>query len=305
MECEHPYATNPNRRVLHPPAIYSLPRSLSDQRMGPGDPTLRFGERVLEIAALTPRGPGSMRTELRPEGALVFAWGEGGSWLAEHAPELLGFSDPASDFSPPEGPARRLWRRAPGLRLARYPSVYVRTVQAVLQQLVTTKEALRSWRRLVGALGKPAPGPLELMLPPAPEDVAGAPSHLFSSCGIAQRRARTLRLVARFAKTLESSAQSGWSSLEPELLGIPGVGPWTAEYVRGSALADPDAVILGDYGLPHSVAWALAGEPRSDDQRMVELLEPFRGNRYRVIRLVHAAGGLAPRRGHRRPITKW
>ena len=39
-------------------------------------------------------------------------------------------------------------------------------------------------------------------------------------------------------------------------------------------VGDPDAVSVGDYHLPNQVAWALAGEPRGDDARMLELLEP-------------------------------
>ena len=68
------------------------------------------------------------------------------------------------------------------------------------------------------------------------------------------------------------------------------------------ALGDADAVSVGDYHLPNLVAWALAGEPRADDARMLELLEPFRGQRGRVIRLVAAGGGGAPRRGPRMPL---
>jgi 3-methyladenine DNA glycosylase/8-oxoguanine DNA glycosylase len=83
---------------------------------------------------------------------------------------------------------------------------------------------------------------------------------------------------------------------------VEGVGPWTAALVAGEALGDPDAVPLGDYHLPHTVAWALAGEPRASDERMLDLLEPYRGQRDRVVRLLLAAGAHAPRFGPRRAI---
>ncbi len=86
------------------------------------------------------------------------------------------------------------------------------------------------------------------------------------------------------------------------LTALPGVGPWTAAEVARVALGDTDAVSVGDYHLPHQVAWALAGEPRADDDRMLELLEPYRGHRARVVRLIEAAGILAPRHGPRRPL---
>jgi 3-methyladenine DNA glycosylase/8-oxoguanine DNA glycosylase len=68
------------------------------------------------------------------------------------------------------------------------------------------------------------------------------------------------------------------------------------------AFGDADAVSVGDYHLPSLVAWALAGETDADDARMLELLEPFRGQRARVIRLIVAGGGGPPRRGPRMPL---
>jgi 3-methyladenine DNA glycosylase/8-oxoguanine DNA glycosylase len=81
------------------------------------------------------------------------------------------------------------------------------------------------------------------------------------------------------------------------LAAFPGVGPWTAAEVALVALGDADAVSVGDYHIPNTVAWALAGEPRGTDQRMLELLEPFAGHRGRVIRLIEAAGISAPKYG--------
>jgi 3-methyladenine DNA glycosylase/8-oxoguanine DNA glycosylase len=62
---------------------------------------------------------------------------------------------------------------------------------------------------------------------------------------------------------------------------------------------DPDAVIVGDYHVPHLVAWALAGEPRATDERMLELLEPYAGQRARVQLLLKTAGLTPPKYGPR------
>ena len=80
---------------------------------------------------------------------------------------------------------------------------------------------------------------------------------------------------------------------------FPGIGQWTAAEVARTALGDKDAVSVGDYHLPSLVAWALAGERRADDARMLELLEPYRGQRARVIRLLEVSGVGPPRRGPR------
>jgi 3-methyladenine DNA glycosylase/8-oxoguanine DNA glycosylase len=87
------------------------------------------------------------------------------------------------------------------------------------------------------------------------------------------------------------------------LRAIPGIGQWTAAEVAAVAFGDPDVVSLGDYGLPHLVSYALAGEPRGTDERMLELLEPYRGHRGRVLRLLSAGGIDAPRRGPRLPLN--
>ena len=76
---------------------------------------------------------------------------------------------------------------------------------------------------------------------------------------------------------------------------MPGIGPWTAAEVVRFAFGDPDAVSVGDYHLPNMVAWALAGEPRADDARMLELLEPYRGQRGRVQRYLEVGRITAPR----------
>jgi 3-methyladenine DNA glycosylase/8-oxoguanine DNA glycosylase len=77
-----------------------------------------------------------------------------------------------------------------------------------------------------------------------------------------------------------------------QLAAVRGCGPWTVEITMGFVLGDPDAVPTGDLHLPHEVSRELAGEPRGDDRRMLELLAPYRGNRFRVLRLLLAGGRL-------------
>jgi 3-methyladenine DNA glycosylase/8-oxoguanine DNA glycosylase len=88
------------------------------------------------------------------------------------------------------------------------------------------------------------------------------------------------------------------------LQAVRGIGPWTAAHVMGVAWGDRDAVPLGDYNLPHLVSWALAGEPRSDDARMVELLEPYQGQRRRVLVLLKSGGIKVPRYGPRLALRR-
>ena len=109
------------------------------------------------------------------------------------------------------------------------------------------------------------------------------------------RRGRGLHLV-RVSRVFDVLCQFilqqrvSFRAAAREALGrIPGCGPWTVGMVSGFALGDPDAVPVGDLHLPSLVANALVGEPRADDARMLELLEPYRGHRFRLIRLLLAS----------------
>ncbi|OLB93659.1 MAG: hypothetical protein AUI15_18375 [Actinobacteria bacterium 13_2_20CM_2_66_6] len=58
----------------------------------------------------------------------------------------------------------------------------------------------------------------------------------------------------------------------------------------------------GDYHMPHMVGNAFDGTARSTDERMLEILEPFRPHRARVLRLLLLMGASAPRFGPRMPL---
>src|SRR5437588_1372904 len=155
---------------------------------------------------------------------------------------------------------------------------------------------------MVMALGTPAPGAFPMTVPPAAEVLARTPYWTFHRFGIERRRAEVIIRAARSATRLEETVGMDLASARRRLEAFPGVGPWTAAKVALVALGDPDAVQLGDYHLPHIVAYALEGKPRSTDERMLELLEPYRGHRARVIRLITTAGIAAPRFGPRKPL---
>ena len=86
------------------------------------------------------------------------------------------------------------------------------------------------------------------------------------------------------------------------LSGLPGVGPWTVNTVAMVALGDPDAVSVGDYWLKHIVSYALTAEPRGSDERMLELLEPWRGRQRARVPPAHARRAAAARFGPRLPL---
>jgi 3-methyladenine DNA glycosylase/8-oxoguanine DNA glycosylase len=134
-------------------------------------------------------------------------------------------------------------------------------------------------------VGERAPGPVDLLLTPSPTRLLEVPSYTFHRLGVERRRAETIYRCAAAAHRLEEAVSLDDGILDRRLRAISGVGVWTSAEVRRIALGDADAVSVGDFHVPHAVAWALAGEARADDARMLELL-----------------GIAAPRRGPRRSL---
>ena len=135
--------------------------------------------------------------------------------------------------------------------------------------------------------------------------MAATPYWVFHPFGVEQKRADTLLPGRRWPPpALEACADA--ATLTARLTSIRGIGAWTAAEVVRVVFGDPDAVSVGDYHIPHMVAWALAGEVRAGaregapgvldpaDARMLELLEPFRGHRGRVCVLLETGGHVRP-----------
>jgi 3-methyladenine DNA glycosylase/8-oxoguanine DNA glycosylase len=293
------------RRTIRSPLPVDLPASLSAVRAGRGDPAVLLPADEAAIATRTPAGPATLH--LRGRGTLIEAeaWGPGAALLLEEAPGWCGALDDLTGFTPAHRVVSELARRRTGLRVVRTGRVVESLVRAVIGQKVTGREAAASYRSMAVALGEPAPGPFPLLVPPDPEVLAGLGSHRFHPWGIERKRAETVIRVARRSGRLEEAAAMPLPEASARLGAVAGVGPWTAAIVAGHALGDPDAVPVGDFNIPNLVAWALAGEPRGDDRRMLELLAPYAGHRGRVIRLLKSAGIRPPRFGPRSPTRSF
>jgi 3-methyladenine DNA glycosylase/8-oxoguanine DNA glycosylase len=286
-------------RRLRPPGPVDLTLTLGRLRRAGNDPCLRLGGRVACRATRTAAGPATLALEVRGAEIVASAWGTGADMALDQAPALLGFDDDPASFTPGPGPVRDLHRRAPALRLGRTGAVVEALVPAIIEQRVTGVEAARSYRSLVRRYGEPAPGPFGLVVPPPPALLATLPYWTLHRFGIEQRRADAIRRVAARAERLETATALAPTDAARLLTSVPGVGTWTAAEVAQIALGDRDSVSVGDYNLSHLVGWALAGERRATDERMLELLAPYAGHRTRVVRLLELSGRFPPRRAPR------
>jgi endonuclease III len=279
-------------RLNHP---VDLRRTVFPLIRGAGDPTTRVDGPTVWRAIRTEEGPATLRlTQIDRRGIDADAWGPGAERAIEvAAPGLAGALDEPDAFVPHDELMAGVWRDHRSVVLTRTDPFPV-LVAAILEQKVQGLEARRAWRAVVTATADPAPGELGLYLPPDPERLASIPSWLLTKMGVVHRRAATLREVARHPKKIAALRDATPTAARTFLEKLPGVGPWTAGEVCRIALGDPDAISVGDYHLPHIVSWAFAGEPRGTDERMLQLLEPYRGQRGRVEVLLEASGITAP-----------
>ena len=281
------------------PGPVDLRLTLAPLRHGRDDPTIRFEPDGVWLARPTASGPAAIRLATEGQTLTADAWGPGAESALAAVPDLAGLRDRPELLTTYHALVHELVRRFPGLRLPRTGQLLPALVPAVIEQKVTGLEAHAAYVALARRLGKPAPGPMPLLLPPTPADMAALPYFEFHPLGLERRRADLIRRISGQAAVIEALTALPPDVARTRLQSIPGIGPWTAAEATRIAFGDPDAVSVGDAHLPDLVAWALAGEARADDNRMLELLEPYRGQRARVVRLLEVAGIKIPRFGPR------
>ena len=280
-------------------------RTLSPLRRGAGDPTHRVADDgAVWRTTLLASGPATVRLAQRGLHEVTCeAWGAGAGEAVAGVADLLGGRDDLAGFEPRHPLLADAHARHPGLRIPRTGRVVEALVPAVLEQKVTGKQARDAFRRLVLSHGTAAPGPAPdgMRVPPSAEAWRRIPSWEWHRAGVGPQRSRTVCLAMRSAARLEEAVGMDREQAARRLSAVTGIGPWTVAEVAQRALGDTDALSVGDFHLSQYVGWALAGRPL-DDAGMVELLEPWRPHRYRVVRLLEVSGARKPRFGPRLTI---
>jgi AraC family transcriptional regulator of adaptative response / DNA-3-methyladenine glycosylase II len=175
-----------------------------------------------------------------------------------------------------------LVRRLPGLRVPGHVDGDELAVRAVLGQQVTVAAARTAAGRLTEQYGEP--------LPPADGDAGGGSedlTHLFptaarlaglepESLPMPRARGRALiavcQALADGALTLDRGADR--DDVRRRLLEIPGIGPWTADYIALRALAHPDVFLPTDIGIRDALR--LLGRDSADAADLAEGWRPWR-----------------------------
>jgi AraC family transcriptional regulator of adaptative response / DNA-3-methyladenine glycosylase II len=167
--------------------------------------------------------------------------------LARVLPIVLGRVKHLFDLScHPEEVAQALGALAknPGIRLPGCFDGFEIAVRAILGQQVTVKAATVIARRLSERFGEPlaAEGTLDRLFP-APSALAAAEPSQIAACGVISARARAISELARqvAAGAIDLDRTAAVHQTVAALENIPGIGPWTAQYIAMRALGWPDA----------------------------------------------------------------
>ncbi len=288
--------TAPRGRTIRLDRPLDLRLTLGPARTGRGDPSTKLRSDHAIRATRTPSGPATLLLEVSDHELRARVWGEGSEWALEQLPRLIGEHD-VDDFVTDHPLVADLHARMPGLRIGATQRVLEALVAAVCGQQVSAYEAKRAHRQLMEAWGEPAPGPpqFDLVVPPHPQVLASTSHQEFHTIGLERGRADVIRRAAARAATVEALVEESPEEAEHRLRALAGVTLWTTALVRTVAMGDRDAVPVGDHDLKHLVAWVFTGERRGSDAQMLDLLEPFRGHRGRVLRLLKASGLGPPR----------
>jgi 3-methyladenine DNA glycosylase/8-oxoguanine DNA glycosylase len=275
-------------------------------RRGAGDPCFQVGDdgAIWRTSLLRSGSVTARISRTAPDAVDCMAWGSGAEEFLDVLPAMLGAHDDASDFVPTDPTVAAAHRRVPHLRLGRTGQVLEALIPAVIEQRVPGADAFRAWRLLVTKFGTQAPGPApaRMRVPPSADVWRDIPSWEFHRANVSPGRARTIVSCAQRAPSLERLASWPAARAREALTSLPGVGVWTAAETAQRAFGDPDALSVGDYHIPKMIGWTLLGHP-IDDAGMIELLEPMRPHRHRVVRLLEASGlAYEPRRGARLPV---
>jgi len=211
-------------------------------------------------------------------------------WAIDRAAGIAGLHDdssPFDDVANNHALVARLHRRFRGARLTRTPTVWESFLRTVIEQLVTSQEAIAARRRVWRRWGDRV-GATDLHVSPRAEVIAKVGAWEMRPLGVSLKRATTILEGARRARRLEELRDDPPEEAMRKMMTLRGVGPWTANVVAMQALGYADAVLVGDSGAPFVTTMALTGKA-GGDEAMLACLEPFRPHRARVHRLLEIA----------------
>ena len=136
----------------------------------------------------------------------------------------------------------KIIRRYPGSRVAGCWDVFEMLLRVIVGQQVSVAAATTVMRRIVDAIGV------------RPADIAESSPELIASTGMPLKRAQTIHMIGNLVQDgLLNLNEKDPVVFYRQLVALPGIGPWTAEYLQMRIVRWPDAFPAGDLGLQKAV----------------------------------------------------
>lgn len=159
-------------------------------------------------------------------------------------------------------------------------------VRAILGQQITVKAARTLGARLVERFGTDLATPVEGLrrLFPSPQALLQAPAEDLGQMGIVRQRQRAIQALAQAVLEGRVALQPGVPIAQTlaTLQELPGIGPWTAQYIAMRALRWPDAFVAGDVALHNALGVRAAANPQRAAEEASQRWRPWRS--YAVVR---------------------
>jgi 3-methyladenine DNA glycosylase/8-oxoguanine DNA glycosylase len=180
-------------------------------------------------------------------------------------------------------------RQHPGLRLPGAWDPFELAVRAILGQQVSVRGASTLAGRLARRWGEPAAIDVPGLTHTFPSAARLADADL-RPIGLPAARADAIRHLARVVseRSLVLDGARGLEATVAALTALPGIGPWTAQYIAMRAFREPDALPAGDLGVRHALTRNGRRPGRAEVIRLAEKWRPYRA--YAVIYLWRSLG---------------
>ncbi|NNG01306.1 MAG: DNA-3-methyladenine glycosylase 2 family protein [Desulfobacteraceae bacterium] len=182
----------------------------------------------------------------------------------------------------------KLLRRHQGLRLPGTWDPFEVAVRAVVGQQISVKAARTVLGRIAAIAGIPfaeaGPEGLTRCFPSARELLRMA----FNDLGMPKTRKRTLETLADIvaANQIKLDGSQELPAAIADMVKLPGIGEWTAQYIAMRGLGEPDAFPAGDLGIRKALAENGAMPTEKQVVRRAENWRPWRA--YGAIYLWHS-----------------
>ena len=159
-------------------------------------------------------------------------------------------------------------------------------VRAVLGQQVSVAAARTYAKRLVHTLGTPVTTPWAELTHafPTPAQVLAASTNQLGELGIVKQRQKALHALAQAVSAgLDLNPGPHVAGRVQALMGLPGIGAWTAQYIAMRAMCWPDAFPAGDLVVQQRLGVRAAPNPARAASECAQRWQPWRS--YAVLRL--------------------